>query len=60
MGGTSDAAAKLQQPQACARAVTAAAQVHCCAILIAEVQPASSAVARAAAGGGLVTCAWSW
>ena len=60
MGGTSDAAAKLQQPQAYARAVTAEAQVHCCAILIAEVQPASSAAARAAAGGELVTCAWSW
>jgi hypothetical protein len=55
IGGTGDAAAKLQQPQAYARAVTAAADVHCCAILVAEVQPA----ARAAEGSELVTCAWS-
>jgi hypothetical protein len=58
MGGAGDAAAKLKQPQAYARAVTAA-EVHCCAILIDEVQPASSAAVRAAEGGELVAFAWS-
>ena len=61
MGGAGDAAAKLEQPQACARAVPAAAEVHCCAILVAEVLPASAAAAaRAAESAVLVSCAWSW
>ena len=59
MGGAGDAAAKLQQPQAYARALAAAAEVHCCAILVAEVLPASAAANRAGGGAELVACAWS-
>ena len=59
MGGAGDAAAKLLQPQAYARAATAA-EVLCCAILVAEVLPASSAPDRAAVEGAeLVAYAWS-
>ena len=59
MGGAGDAAAKLLQPQAYARAVTAT-DVLCCAILVAEVLPASSAPDRAAVEGAeLIACAWS-
>jgi hypothetical protein len=60
MGGGDDAAAaKLQQPQAYARAVAAEAEVHCCAILVAEVLPASAAADRVGGGAELVACAWS-
>ena len=60
IGGACDAAAKVLQLQAYARAVDSQADVHCCAILIANVPPASSAKGRAPFGSGdLVHFAWS-
>ena len=60
IGRAGDAAAKLLQPQAYARAAAAAlAEVHCCAVLVANVQPATTAAGRAANGDELVSYAWS-
>jgi hypothetical protein len=58
IGGAKDAAAKALQLQAYARAVDSHVDVRCCAILIANVPPASSAKSRAPIG-NLVRFAWT-